>query len=415
MELPPHLIDQIAAGRCVAFVGAGFSAPAVPSWTGLLQGLARRAGLDADNADWIARLLDSGSSRDLEAAAQIVQGAMGSSFMAALEEVLGERGDESLIAERRRLLVGIPFDAILTTNFDPFLRGEVPSPDVYQRVLRDPPHRWWEPRFWDGAPGAPIVKLHGEVGPIGGEVVFTQRDYRERLYSSSAYMTFLRSIFATNTILFLGVSFTDAYLNELRSEVLAMFDHETSDDPVAYALLPDVAPHQMKYLRAHEGLGVLGFDTMDGADWSGFEAILRGLHDATNPRALLGRAIAGATILWVDAQRGDTSYGSKVLATAAADSGGSTTVVRAASNDEAAECLRARNVDLVIVDWPLARDLLATMRREDLRAAALVYGESPSSPDRTAALSLGATEAVSTWGDLFREVTRVLGSDPRRA
>ena len=240
--VPQHLIDEIAAGRCVAFVGAGFSAPAVPAWTALLEGLAEKAVLDEDSRTWLDELIGHGGARDLEAAAQVLQVAMGPEFDPALAEVLVERGHPERIAERRQLLAGIPFDAILTTNFDHYLVGEVPGPDAYQRILREPAHRWWEPRFWDGTEGAPVLKLHGEVGPVGDDVVFTQRDYRERLYGSPAYMTFLRSLFATSTVLFLGVSFTDAYLNELRSEVLAMLDHRSDDLPVAYACLLYTSP-----------------------------------------------------------------------------------------------------------------------------------------------------------------------------
>ena len=52
---------------------------------------------------------------------------MGPAFDPALAEVLVERGHPERIAERRQLLAGIPFDAILTTNFDHFLVGDVPG------------------------------------------------------------------------------------------------------------------------------------------------------------------------------------------------------------------------------------------------------------------------------------------------
>src|SRR5690349_10288360 len=123
LPIPAHLRDQIEAGRCIAFVGAGFSAPAVPSWKALLQGLAERAELGEGDRDWVAQLVAHGSSRDLEAAAQILQVAMGAAFHPALADVLRSHGREDAIAERRRLLTSIPFDAILTTNFDPFLVG----------------------------------------------------------------------------------------------------------------------------------------------------------------------------------------------------------------------------------------------------------------------------------------------------
>ena len=89
--IPPHLVDQIAAGRCVAFVGAGFSAPAVPAWKALLEGLGEKATLDDDTRTWLGELVAHGGARDLEAAAQVLQVAMGPAFDPALAEVLVER------------------------------------------------------------------------------------------------------------------------------------------------------------------------------------------------------------------------------------------------------------------------------------------------------------------------------------
>ncbi len=410
-EIPAHLVDQITAGRCVAFVGAGFSAPAVPAWRALLEGLAEKAVLDDDTRRWLADLVAAGGHRDLEAAAQVLQVAMGPDFDPALAEVLVERGHPERIAERRRLLAGIPFDAILTTNFDHFLMGEVPGPAAYQRVLRDPPRRWWEPRFWEGDQGAPVVKLHGEVGPVGDDVVFTQRDYRERLYSSPAYMTFLRSLFATHTVLYLGVSFTDAYLNELRSEVLAMIDHDGSGDPVAYALLADVQPHQERYLRTHEGLQVLGFDTAGGTDWSGFESILRGVHDRTNPRAILGRVLDGRTVVWVDSDPDDTAYGASTLRDAAKATGGRSRMVQRPTVEAGLESVAADGADLVVVDLPQAEALLVEVRRRDLRVPVIVLAAGADAlPQRPTLLALGASDAVTQWGELFREIERVLAA-----
>ena len=415
--IPQHLVDQIVAGRCVAFVGAGFAAPAVPAWKALLRGLSDRAILDPSTEAWLSSLIEHGGSRDLEAAAQILHSAMGDEFDPALAEVLAHDGKPDAIAERRRLLAGIPFDAILTTNFDPFLVGDVPGPDAYQRILRDPPHRWWEPRYWtDDAPGAPVVKLHGEVGPKGDAVVFTQRDYRDRLYSSPAYMTFLRSLFATNTVLFLGVSFTDAYLNELRSEVLAMIDQRDDDPPVAYAVLADVATHQERYLHSHEGLGAISFDTVGGTDFSGFDRVLGEIHRATNPRAQLGAALRDRTVLWVDSSAEDVAFGRDVLVGAAADAGGSTRMVQMPDAAAATAFLAAEGADLVIADWatdgpdgtPVGEALLRRMRELGVHAPVVILSQFDLGPDeRLRAIRLGATEVAETWGDLFRELARI--------
>lgn len=50
--------------------------------------------------------------------------------------------------------------------------------------------------------------------------MFTTQSYRRLLHATPAYRAFLRTLFATRNVLFLGFSFTDAYINELRSEIL---------------------------------------------------------------------------------------------------------------------------------------------------------------------------------------------------
>ncbi|MCJ7781264.1 MAG: hypothetical protein MUQ27_10615 [Acidimicrobiia bacterium] len=39
-SIPKHLVKEIHAGNCVAFVGAGFSAAGVPAWAELLSAIA---------------------------------------------------------------------------------------------------------------------------------------------------------------------------------------------------------------------------------------------------------------------------------------------------------------------------------------------------------------------------------------
>ena len=88
-----------------------------------------------------------------------------------------------------------------------------------------------------------VVKLHGDIDLItersDPEVVLTRTDYRKLLFEDSRYSNFLRALLATRTILFLGFSFSDGYLNLLRSEILALLRHDPQE-PMAYAVLNDV-------------------------------------------------------------------------------------------------------------------------------------------------------------------------------
>ncbi len=145
-QVPRRLVDAIGHGRCVAFVGAGFSAPAVPTWTALLASLADHC--DQAPANQVASLIGRGAGRDLEAAAQIIRDSLSDEATAsALDAALSDH-DPNAVAERVRMLLSIPFRAILTTNFDPILSGRVPDPDVYLSVLRNEA-RWTNERFWD--------------------------------------------------------------------------------------------------------------------------------------------------------------------------------------------------------------------------------------------------------------------------
>lgn len=143
--------------------------------------------------------------------------------------------------------------------------------------------------------------------------------------------------------------------------------------------------------------------------------MLRAIHDASNPRAQIGQALRGRTVLWVDSSPEDVAFGRTVLADAAADAGGDSRMVQVASAAEAVAWLRDDRADLVVADWapgadglPVAESLLATMRREDLRAPVVVLSQQPvTAEERLTALSLGASEVAEGWGELFRELARI--------
>ncbi|HEY3352103.1 MAG TPA: SIR2 family protein [Polyangia bacterium] len=223
---PPHdLIASIRNGRCVAFVGAGFSAAVVPSWARLLGCLAARLEVPFEPPE-------AGNALLLEAVGEQLHKRAGDRWEALVKQVLDEQVALATPAQRARLelrrkhLVDIPFKAILTTNFDPCLTStrEVLGPPVYSEVLREERVRWWDA---PPSPGrhtrpTPILKLHGDANgkPDTLPLVLGRSEYRRRVYGDRNYANFVRSVFAEYTVLFLGVSFTDAYLNELRSEVL---------------------------------------------------------------------------------------------------------------------------------------------------------------------------------------------------
>ena len=127
-EIPNHLIQEIRQGNCVAFIGAGFSAPAVPDWDTLLSRIAQSTEIEDATRERVAKLLTQERTSlrgvfDREAAAQMLQERLGASFGPVLNEVMRQTTESGITAveERKRLLYQIPFQSILTTNFDHIL------------------------------------------------------------------------------------------------------------------------------------------------------------------------------------------------------------------------------------------------------------------------------------------------------
>ena len=234
-EAKVSLAEEIRSGRCVAFIGAGFSAPVCRSWSELLLAVAAKAP-DAAIAEQARALI---ARKELEIAAQLLEDAFASEDGSKLLEVVRAHTPRHRLEEpaqvqmRRRteLLAGIPFSAVLTTNFDDVLRGKVLDRQTYGLLLRDADRRWLQRRFWHPRDATPVLKLHGELRGDKG-ITLSRRGYRARLYAEPGYLNALRTVFMTKTVLYLGFSFNDAYLNELRSEALAYLgaDRESRSD-----------------------------------------------------------------------------------------------------------------------------------------------------------------------------------------
>jgi transcriptional regulator with XRE-family HTH domain len=432
--VPEALLEEIRGGHCVAFVGAGFARAArLPAWGELLREVARRARLDAALRAHVERRVALGSSSALDEAAQVLEDALGrDALIGALREILGHPEPTDTMRRRLELLRGIPFRSILTTNFDGLLAGEAPGAEAYRRALRPEAYRWWAPRFWSGE-GAHALKLHGDLGDpsrAAASVVLTRRDYRRRVHEDAAYATFLRSVMATSTVLYLGFSFEDAYLNELRSEVLALLGQRSESEPLAYAVANDVPPATGDHFRRHEGIEILGYDSDAGRDFSGFDAWLEAIHERTSPLLRFARHLERGRILWVDPhpENNEPAFAHLARAAALAHREG-TALVRVASADEGlariAEAAAGEPFDLAITHWGdgAARDeagarvsaaerLLAGLRARDLRCPVVVFAAAAPAAEverrKRAALGLGAIAYCFAFETLYQAIERVL-------
>lgn len=432
---PPELASEIVAGNCVAFIGAGFSGAAkLPDWRGLLSGLAQEAGPELSvRVDAI--LGSDPSAEDFHLAAQLLEDSLGRErLMAGLRGQLHVDPDQLPPTMRRRVdvLRRVPFRAILTTNYDSLLGGELATRTSYVHALRPDGHRWFERRFWLDHPGPRVLALHGQLGTPEGEraLVLTRRDYRRRLYQDPGYATFLRSLLSTRTVLYLGFSFTDAYLNELRSEVLDLLDFRHGSRPVAYAVVANSPPSVRDYYLQHEGVQMLDYSTAKDPNHAGFDRWLEAIYAAASPRSRFARLLAGKRVLWLDPHPENNETIRTFFASISAERplrAGPVALEEVTMVEDAIARLRAARDagqphDLVITHWGegeaedwqgerLANGprLLVRMRSEDLRAPVLVFSSSRDETQRRRTVrGLGAMAYCSRFETFFAELERVL-------
>lgn len=251
-NVPRELVDQIARGNCVAFVGAGLSQGAnLPGWQELLLQMldwSEKHGVDlADRAE-LESYIEAG---DLLLVAEEMRERLGKDdFRRFMAEIFRKPGLQP--TDTHMLLPGIPFTAALTSNYDTLLesaytlaRGGTP-PHVFTHA--DYPELSAALRSGEFY----MLKVHGTVDRIQ-TVILGRSDYREVMHANRAYRHHLMALFSIKTVLFLGFGLTDPDLLPLLEELRATFRDYTGKH---YALMNTWEAPAIKQRRFERDYGI---------------------------------------------------------------------------------------------------------------------------------------------------------------
>jgi len=246
MEIPPRLIEQLARGRVVPFVGSGVSLAVkvdgkalFPSWGGLLADMAAEL-VAAGNEDDAAIVRSHCNKRRWLKAAE-----------AALDG-LNQRGFFDVL--KRRFDIPQPPDAdwslpdavwrlrppiVLTTNYDDVLAWRNPRS---RRLLNDQPEEL-AVLYREADPQRPFVwHLHGHISRAKSLILAPAQyedfygDAEQTLQQYRAATDQLRSLLANWTLLFVGFGLQDEYVMQLVGDVLKAFGGATGNH---FALLKE--------------------------------------------------------------------------------------------------------------------------------------------------------------------------------
>ncbi len=190
-----RLADFALRGELALFLGAGVSmAAGLPSWVGLLDELAVRAGMTADERDALKEL------RNALDQATVVERRLkerGDAIGRAVADVLGPRRHYALA---HSLLAALPVREAITTNYDRLFEDawSLSDPDglsVLPGAVKPDARRW-------------LLKMHGcHSNPE--RVVLTRSSYTRYDERLPALGGMVQAFLVTRHVLFAGFSLTD--------------------------------------------------------------------------------------------------------------------------------------------------------------------------------------------------------------
>lgn len=278
MIIPKVLLDRCLAGKCVAFIGAGFSMPCgMPSWTGLMWGLFEdvkeaKSSTDQDTTfEKIEALLRKGSLPDAVALLRQIMPkselnvAIGRRFDRKMFEIIAPQKDRERMQLRIENLVATPWSGIVTTNYDTLIEYGIDNYTTgrYEKCRADDENFGLMLSAQKNGL-AFFTKLHGSVDG-GGYVIGT--DEYERTYIKKKHVKiFLEALMLQHHVVFVGCSLEDEVL-KIRKSLSNVFYGVI---PTAYALLPETKANRERSSELMEKASIVPI-----------------LYDADDPERLL--------------------------------------------------------------------------------------------------------------------------------
>jgi chorismate mutase len=246
-QAPQPLVDDILAGRCLPFIGAGFSMNALvpeggvmPDWTGLTRTLAAVANVDPQlDGPVVAAAYERRFGR-----VQLIE---------AIRRAL--HSDHAEPGEAHMGFAQLPFDSVYTTNFDLLLET------AYSRARR--PFRSLvgelQLPFHGGAPTVSIVKMHGDLRHEE-HIIVTSEDYASYLEHYPVIATHLSALLITRTAFFIGYSLTDPDFQNIRNVVRSRLGKY---ERMAYVVTFDATDEEIES-RFDDRIHVISLSTASG-------------------------------------------------------------------------------------------------------------------------------------------------------
>lgn len=286
-EMPNQLVQAVAEGKSLAFIGAGFSMPVkrsngkfLPNWPGLLQELLEMARLENVPFSGLEDELEEAiSSGKLIMVAQEIEDRISEPLKAGILRriFLDQEVKPNKLHDK---LVSIPFAGILTTNYDMLIEGAY----TLKSGGRIPPVLTQEDLEKVQNPlrtkGSFVFKLHGDINRPD-TIILGSHDYQDLLFRRPGYRSFLETAFTVNTVLFIGFGLEDPDIDNMLDRLSSIFSRTNESH---YALIPTgrFSALEKRRMLLDKRIRIIEYDNNDGNHDQVYE-FLSYLYDLTAP------------------------------------------------------------------------------------------------------------------------------------
>jgi hypothetical protein len=241
--------SAIADRKLVVFAGAGTSIDAgIPSWGQLIEELRQEIDIPSHEGDFL-RIAQMYHNERQE-----------KEFIDKIRSIIKHKTRRYNAIQEEIFNLGP--EHILTTNFDDLLEQVIQSKAYPYSVIKG------DQEFPYAKNTKLLVKIHGDLDDAN--IVIKEDDYLDYGATHPLIESFIKGVFATKVVLFVGYSFSDVDLKIILQNVRNILG---SDFQNAYLLSLDdeFHPSQRQYLR-NKGINVIHYQ--DGGEHS----VLRQLH-----------------------------------------------------------------------------------------------------------------------------------------
>lgn len=223
------IFDANKNGKLAFFIGAGFSKfcesefVKIPNWAELILELKKDLNLDNEN--------------DFLKIAQMYYLEFGEyQYTKKIKSVFPNDMEPSKFHE---LLLNLYPKCIITTNWDDLLEKSVKKQSLIYDVIKS------DSDLVRSVVDRKIIKMHGDFDQHN--FVFKEDDYLKYNYNFPLIENYIKGIFTTHTIVFLGYSYSDIDLKM----ILKWIDNSSKVSPPRYLLSNKTSSAQEKYLLNH--------------------------------------------------------------------------------------------------------------------------------------------------------------------